>query len=183
MKTYRIPVLAVLVAALGLWAVDGHAQTTTKIGVFDSKTVFNDTAEGKRLQQHLNQKRDEYRQGITAKEEEAQALQQQLLEGEFTLSNERKSLLQTDLQRLMVSLDSMKQEANNNLRIDLEDVQNELDRKLLEVVEELGVELGYAVILEKNTQVVFASAATDISQVVIDRFNQKYPGATGTPAE
>ena len=75
MKTYRIPVLAVLVAALGLWAVDGRAQTTTKIGVFDSKTVFNDTAEGKRLQQHLNQKRDEYRQEITAKEEEAQALQ------------------------------------------------------------------------------------------------------------
>ena len=55
--------------------------------------------------------------------------------------------------------------------------------KLLEVVSELGVELGYAVILEKNTQVVFASAATDMSQVVIDRFNQKYPGTTAAPAE
>jgi len=183
MKSYRVLGLAFLVAALGLWAVDGRAQATSKIGVFDSKTVFNDTAEGKRLQLHLNQRRDEYRQGITAKEAEAQALQQQLLEGEFTLSDERKSLLQRDLQRMMVELDSMKQEANNNLRIDLEDVQNELDRKLLEVVSELGVEMGYAVILEKNTQVVFASAATDISQVVIDRFNQKYPGATGTPAE
>ena len=68
MKTYRIPVLAALVAVLGLWAVDGRAQSASKIGVFDSKTVFNDTAEGKRLQQHLNQKRDEYRLEITAKQ-------------------------------------------------------------------------------------------------------------------
>ena len=183
MKTYRIPVGAALVAALALWAVDGHAQTAPKIGVFDSKIVFNETAEGKRLQQHLNQKRDEYRLEITAKEEEAQAIQQQLREGEFTLSDERKNLLQTDLQRRLVELDSMRQEANNNLRIDLEDVQNELDRKLLEVVEEVGVEQGYAVILEKNTQVVFASSSTDISQAIIERFNQKYPGTPGATAE
>ena len=183
MKTYRIPVGAALVVALALWAVDTHAQAASKIGVFDSKIVFNETAEGRRLQQHLNQKRDEYRLEITAKEEEAQAIQQQLREGEFTLSQERKNLLQTDLQRRLVELDSMRQEANNNLRIDLEDVQNELDRKLLAVVEEVGVEQGYAIILEKNTQVVFASSSTDISQAIIDRFNQKYPGTPGAPAE
>jgi Skp family chaperone for outer membrane proteins len=182
MKMYRIPVLACLVAALVLWAADGHAQAASKIGVFDSKIVFNETAEGKRLQQVLNTKRDEYRQGITAKEEEAQAIQQQLREGEFTLSDERKNLLQTDLQRRLVELDSMRQEANNNLRIDLEDVQNELDRKLLQIVEEVGVEQGFAIILEKNTQVVFASSATDISQLIIDRFNQKYPGTPGAAA-
>ncbi len=169
--------LAVLTLALA--APAARAQAATKIGVFDSKVVFDKTAEGQRLQKHLNDKRDEYRAGVTAKEEEIRSLQQKLREGEFTLSDERKSIMQKDLQRKLVELDSIKQEANNNLRIELEDVQGQLDRKLLEVVREVGSEGSFALILERNTQVVYASETVDISQLIVDRFNQKYPGTAG----
>jgi len=175
MSVRLLSVAALAVALLLPGAV--AAQDTLKVGVFDSKIVFAETAEGQRLQQQLNEKREEFRAGITAKETEIMDLQQKLKEGEFTLSDDRKGLMQKSLQQKLALLDSAKQEANTNLRIELEDVQNQLDRKLLEIIEEVGSTQNFSLIFESNTQVVYAAAAVDISQVVVNLFNEKYPAA------
>ncbi|MFQ5670407.1 MAG: OmpH family outer membrane protein [Acidobacteriota bacterium] len=166
---------SLLPMVLVLAGSSAQAQTAPKIGVFDSNLVLSQAAEGKRLQKVLNVKRDLLRQNVQLKENEVKELQQKLREGEFTLSDEKKSGMQKDLQRKLVDLDSAKQAANNNLKIELEDVRSQLEKKLVEVIEELGEEQNFSLILEKNTQVVFSSPAIDISQVVIDRLDQKYP--------
>jgi len=174
-RTATLAVLALVSLLPGLAA----AQDTFKIGVFDSKVVFAETAEGQRLQKQLNDKREQFRADIQSKEDDIRDLQQKLKEGEFTLADERKSMMQKTLSQKLVQLDSAKQEANTNLRIELEDVQSQLDRKLLEVVQEVGRTGSYSLIFESNTQVVYAAAAVDISQAVVDLFNQKYPPAGG----
>ncbi|MCZ6746459.1 MAG: OmpH family outer membrane protein [Acidobacteria bacterium] len=174
----RILTLAALAAILLLPGL-APAQETLKVGVFDSKVVFAETAEGQRLQKVLNDKREEFRGEIQIKEQGIRELQQKLKEGEFTLSDERKSLMQKNLQQKLVQLDSAKQEANTNLRIELEDVQNRLDRKLLEIIEAVGEKQNFSLIFESNTQVVYAAAAVDISQMVVDLFNEMYPPAGG----
>jgi len=90
--------------------------------------------------------------------------------------------MQKSLQQKLVQLDSAKQEANTNLRIELEDVQNQLDRRLLEIIEELGATHSFSLIFESNTQVVYAASAVDISQMVVNLFNEKYP-ATAAAGE
>lgn len=174
----RILTLAALAAILVLPGL-APAQETLKVGVFDSKVVFAETAEGQRLQKVLNDKREEFRAVIQIKEEGIRELQQKLKEGEFTLSDDRKSLLQKNLQQKLVQLDSARQEANTNLRIELEDVQNQLDRKLLQIIRAVGDQQNFSLIFESNTQVVYAAAAVDISQSVVDLFNEKYPPAGG----
>lgn len=174
----RILTLAALAAILVLPGL-APAQETLKVGVFDSKVVFAETAEGQRLQKVLNDKREEFRAVIQIKEEGIRELQQKLKEGEFTLSDDRKNLLQKNLQQKLVQLDSARQEANTNLRIELEDVQNQLDRKLLQIIRAVGDQQNFSLIFESNTQVVYAAAAVDISQSVVDLFNEKYPPAGG----
>lgn len=174
-RTVTLAALALVSLLPGLAA----AQDTFKIGVFDSKVVFAETAEGQRLQKQLNDKREQFSTDIKNKENDIRDLQQKLKEGEFTLSEDRKSMMQKTLSQKLVQLDSAKQEANTNLRIELEDVQNQLDRKLLEVVQDLGKTGSYSLIFESNTQVVYAAAAVDISQAVVDLFNEKYPPAAG----
>ena len=174
----RILTLAALAGILLLPGL-APAQETLKVGVFDSKVVFAETAEGQRLQKVLNDKREEFRGEIQLKEQGIRELQQKLKEGEFTLSDDRKSLMQKNLQQKLVQLDSAKQEANTNLRIELEDVQNQLDRKLLEIIRAVGEKGSFSLIFESNTQVVYAAAAVDISQMVVDLFNETYPPAGG----
>jgi Skp family chaperone for outer membrane proteins len=177
----RFPVLTALMTAAALVAPSpGLAQSGPKIGVFDSKVVFEQTAEGQRLQKQLNDRRDDLRSQVEAKESEARDLQQKLREGEFTLSEERKNMLQKELQRKLVELDSLKQEANSTLRLELEDVQQQLDSKLMAVVQEIGAEQAFDLIFERNTQVVFANSTVDISPLVVERFNSKYPPAGGS---
>jgi Skp family chaperone for outer membrane proteins len=180
MRTRLLTAATLTVALLLPGAV--AAQDALKVGVFDSKIVFAETAEGQRLQRQLNDKREEFRATITEKESGIMELQQKLKEGEFTLSDDRKGLMQKSLQQKLVQLDSAKQEANTNLRIELEDVQNQLDRRLLAVIEELGATHSFSLIFESNTQVVYAASAVDISQMVVNLFNEKYP-ATAAAGE
>ena len=175
---YAAAVLALVMAGA---MVPALAQDVGKIGVFDSKEVFEGSAEGQRLQKFLEGKRNEFKKSVDDKESEIRLLQQRLREGEFTLSEDKKSEYQKDLQRRLVELDSLRQEANSNLRIEVDDVQQQLNRKLLEVVGEVGAENSFAVILERKTQVVFASANIDITQMVIERFNLKYPEQSAAP--
>ena len=174
-RTLTLAAIAAILLLPGL----ASAQETLKVGVFDSKVVFAETAEGKRLQKVLNDKREEFRAVIQVKEEGIRELQQKMKEGEFTLSDERKGMMQKTLQQKLVQLDSAKQEANTNLRIELEDVQNQLDRKLLEIIQAVGDQQTFSLIFESNTQVVYAAAAVDISQMVVDLFNERYPPAGG----
>ena len=157
------------------------AQNATKIGVFDSKEVFEGSAEGRRLQKFLEGKRNEFKARVDDKQSEIRLLQQKLREGEFTLADDKKKQLQKDLQRRLVEFDSLQQEANSNLRIEVDDVQQQLNQKLLEVGGEVGAENSFAVILEKKTQVVFAAPSIDITHLVIERFNQKYPAQDEAP--
>jgi len=188
--TIRIPkqaatlALGVLALLAPVHALAQAATPVTRVGVFDSKRVFEGTEEGKRLQKFLNDKREELRANLGSKQQEVRALEQKLGEGEFTLADDKKAEIQKEAQRKMVELNSMEQEAKNNLRLEVEDAQAQLERKLVEVVGELGREQGFAMILERNTQVVYAADAVDITPDVVERFNRKYPAgrADGTPA-
>jgi outer membrane protein len=184
----RLVAVLLVLGAAGI-APPSSAQTPAqtppvaplKIGVFDSKGVFDGAAEGQRLQKFLNDKRETLKNGISAKEQEVRALQQKISEGEFTLAAEKKTELQKEAQRKMVELDSARQEATNNLKLELDDVQSQLEHKLIDVVSELGREQGYALIIEKNSQAVFAADSLDITPLIVERFNRKYP-ARSEPA-
>ena len=141
-------VAATLVLVIAGMMTPALAQDADKIGVFDSKEVFEGSAEGQRMQKYLESKRNEFKKTVDDKEAEIRLLQQKLREGEFTLSDDKKGELRRDLQRRLVEFDSLKQEANSNLRIEVDDVQQRLNRKLLEVVGEVGAENSFAVILE-----------------------------------
>ena len=184
MNAWKTSATVLLAVTLGAGFATPTAQAQEgKIGVFDSKAVFQTSAEGKRLQLYLTEKREEFKARVDSKENEARLLQQKLREGEFTLAIDKKEDLQKEMQRKLVELESIRQEATNNLKIEIEDVQVQLERKLLSVVSEVGAQGNYTVILEKNTQVVFASPAVDITQTVVDRFNEKFPAqaAAATP--
>lgn len=174
--------LALLAPVRALAQAAAPSTPVTRVGVFDSKRVFEGTEEGKRLQKFLNDKREELRASLGSKQQEVRALEQKLGEGEFTLADDKKAEIQKEAQRKLVELNSMEQEAKNNLRLEVEDAQAQLERKLVEVVGELGREQGFAMILERNTQVVYAADAVDITSMVVERFNRKYPGRPeGTP--
>lgn len=177
--------VGVAILAVGSWGASrpARAQEVLKVGVFDSKEVFEGSSEGRRLQRMLEARRTELKQSVDDKEAEGRLLQQKLREGEFTLSDDKKGELQKSLQRKLVELDSLRQEASNNLRIEVEDVQSQLNRKLLAVVAEVGRENGYSLILEKKTQAVFASPSIDITDLVIERFNSKYPATDAAAGE
>ena len=101
--TVRYAAVALVLVMAGAM-VPALAQDVGKIGVFDSKEVFEGSAEGQRLQKFLEGKRNEFKKSVDDKESEIRLLQQKLREGEFTLSEDKKSEYQKDLQRRLDAL-------------------------------------------------------------------------------
>ena len=97
MKRIAILALAAFLAASGAaWA---QGQAPSKIGVFDAQRISEETAEGKRIQTKLNGFRDKKQAEIVEKEKAVQALQEKLQAQTLSLSPDKRTELEKEIQR------------------------------------------------------------------------------------
>jgi len=176
-KTIPIVVTAILVA-VGV----AHAQPAAppKIGVFDAARISEETDEGKRIQQSLTRFRDTKQAEISAKETEVADLQNQLNTQALSLSPERRSTLEKEIQRKVLDLNQARAAASREMQLEVGEAQTRFQDQLLAVVESFGRDEGFDLILERGL-VAFAAPTIDVTTALVDRFNRMVP-AQAEPA-
>ena len=104
----RIKLMSVLATAaiLILAAAPATAQSTVKIGVFDSQRVSEEADEGKRIQGELAAMGEAKQQQLAAMEQQLGDLQQRLSQQQLSLSAERRTALEMDIQRAALALNT-----------------------------------------------------------------------------
>jgi outer membrane protein len=176
------------IAWIGLAGRSGDAVAQTapaapafKIGVVSQDRVLNDSEEGKRLKTELDKLRGVKASAIDAKEKEIKSLQDQVLNAQFSLSDEKKEEIARQLKRKRVEYDRL----NDDATAEFQEAANRAQARLVGLFRELiikyGAEKGYTVILEKGT-VYFASQTVDITDDILARFNQTTPAGSGGPS-
>ncbi len=148
-----------------------------KIGVFDPARVSEEAVEARRLQAELEAIRDTKQAEITAQEQEVAALQQRLQQQALSLSPDKRTTLQIDIQRKMLSLNKSKELASQELQLEFSAAEAKFNEKLRSVVEQFGREEGFSIILDAQA-VAWASNAVDVTTPIVDRFNRMFPVAS-----
>jgi outer membrane protein len=166
----------IAVAALSVLATTAQAQTAFKIGVFDPQRVSIETVDGKRAQAELQAFQDQKRQEIADKEKLVSDLQQQLSAQALSLSIDRRTSMEIDIQRRMLELNTAKELANRELQLEVAAAEARFNEKLRASVEEFARGEDFALILDAAT-VAWASAAIDVTNPIIERFNRMFPGS------
>ena len=181
-------VFAVAAAALAVPAAWGQAATPSlKVGVINVQLAVQSTAEGKQAAAELQSQ-------FAPRQTELQNMQKQIQDdearmrtGATTLSDDEKYRLQREYDTLTRTYQRRSQDAQDDVNQAQQDAINRIGRKMVEVLEKYSKENGYGVVLDTSAQttpVIWASNTIDVTQQIIQLYDQEYPvkGATAGAA-
>lgn len=171
----RLFTLVAIAAAAALAAAPAGAQgqVPPKVAVIDVEQILLESERGKSALEEIEALRNEKQQQGEAMQQEISDLRAQLNEGRLSLSQERLDELQKQLEDRMIALQRFQDDATRELTKKRDQVLGQVERSIFPVINEIGEEGGYTLIFNKyNSGLVYASDAVDITAQVIERYNQ-----------
>jgi len=172
----RVNKAIVIVAATALlaWGLGAKDDEVVKLGVFDLDHAVNSTDEGKAAREELERKMREADASLQPLRERFQELMKDIEAKKFVLSDEALFQKQLDVAELQNQMRNKQQEVKGQLEVDRERLVGPLRTKLAEIVEEVGRENGFSLILLRNSPGVWYSReALDVTDMIIEKFNEK----------
>ena len=173
-----IGLVAFLAAAQAAPPPQGMPQP--KILVIDRQAIFARSAAGQSiLQQARNydlQLQSDYNSKISALRSEGQKLQQQTA----ILSNEVKAQKIRDLENRGKSVEQTAQQKLNTIKGGVLQAQEQIGNALKPILQGIMMERGANMLLDRNA-VIFSTVDVDVTQLAIQRLNQKLTTVKFTP--
>jgi len=167
----------VLVVGFGLLA-PAMAQEPPLIVVFDSSVVFDQSQQGEVLKAEIERLRDRKVQLIAEKQDGLSALQEEFRNKELTFNDDTRSEMLQTINQAQLELKRINDDAQRELQAEFNRAQQKLQKQLIQVVEALGQEGNYTLIVEKGLT-LYSSASVEITDRVLAKFDEMYPTATG----
>lgn len=173
MMTRRIQWLAVIAIALLAVAQTG-ADDGLKIGVVDMQEALTSTDQGKSAREELTRKEREAQSELQPMIERRNALQEEIRGKKYVLSESALFDKQVEMAELTNQIESKYKELEGQFKIDQGRILAPLQAKMMEIIEEIGKEQGFTVILQRDAPgLIYAREALDITDLVVGRFNKQ----------
>ena len=162
-----------LIAATLLMAIPAFAQTApSRIAVIDVRKVLAESNSGKASYDKLKKMQDERAGRVQKMNEELTALESQIKQKQLSLADDKLAEMNKQYTDKKVALTRYAQDAEREMNEARDRELAGLEKLILPVINEIGKEMGFAVIFNKfESGLVYASEAVDITDVVVKRFN------------
>jgi outer membrane protein len=168
----RTGAFAALVLMLG--AVGAAAAEDVKIGIVDIEQALTSTEEGKAAREEIGRKSREARAQLEPMMEQRKTLAEELQGKKYVLSDEALFQKQVQLAELENKIKSKAEELEGQLKIEQGKMLAPLQSKMQNIIEAIGKEQGFTLILARNNPyVMYSREALDITDMVVERFNKK----------
>jgi outer membrane protein len=142
-----------------------------KIAWVDLQRVANESKEGQASTAKVQALNTKKVTELNEKNKMLQAQQQKLQTGGSVLSDEARSQLEKDINRLQREIQNFTQEAQEEVQELQQGLQNEFTRKLLPVVDKVASEKGLHMVLSRADAGIIWAPALDITAEVIKRLD------------
>lgn len=164
-------ILVTSLAAFASWSIAAQ-DSAVKIGVVDVEQAILSTQQGKAARAEFKAKEEKAQQEMKPMVERFKALQAEMEGKKYVLSDEALFQKQTDLLELKNKIDNRVKELQGQLKIDQGRLEAPLKAKLVGVVEKVGRDRGFTLILARDTPgVIYSREALDITDDVVKSFN------------
>ena len=166
------------VVCLGLAAIlalaTGASDEPIRIGVVDLDQALNSTDEGKKAREEMERKKREAEAKVQPMLDRYQQMQEELKSKRFVLSEDALFQKQLDLAELQNQIQTKLKELEGQLKVDQTRIEGPLLTKMNEIVQGIGRDGGFTLILERNAPgVMYSREALDVTPQVIQKFNEK----------
>lgn len=172
MRLNKAIVLLMAVALLG-WGLGAQDQPVT-IGVIDVQQALVSTEEGKKVKEELERKVRAAESQLQPKIQRLQEMQKELQEMQPVLSKEALQKKQFDLVEQKSQLENEGQGLEQQLKLDQARLMQPLLEKFAKIIDEIGREKGFALILDRQDPgILFSRETLDITDLAVAEFNKK----------
>lgn len=159
--------------ALVLGAAPMASAQDVKIGIVDVEQALSSTEEGKAAREEITRKMREARAQVEPMMEQRKALGEELQGKKYVLSDEALFQKQVQLAELENKIKSKLEELDGQLKIEQGKVLAPLETKMRSIIESIGKDQGFTLILQRNNPyLIYSREALDITDMVVSRFNQ-----------
>ena len=161
--------------ALALGGVAGAAGAEDmKIGIVDVEQALMATDEGKAAQEEISRKAREARAQVEPMLAQRKTLAEELQGKKYVLSDDALFQKKVQLAELENKIKSKYEELEGQFKIEQGKMLAPLETKMRTIIETIGKEQGFAVILRRNNPyLIYSREALDITDMVVARFNKK----------
>jgi outer membrane protein len=152
-----------------------------KIAVIQFQQAVAATNEGQRDFAELRKKFEPKQSQLKTQSDEIDGLKKQLQTQGATLSESARADLTRKIDEKTKQLQRSAEDAQNDFQTEMGETYQKLAEKVFQVAQTYAVSAGYTLVLDASAQqspVLWFNQGTDISQTVVDAYNQK----SGIPA-
>lgn len=172
MQVHKAFVLLGLAAIL-VWGT-AASDEGVKIGVVDIDQAISSTTEGKAAREEFARKQRDAEAKVQPMIEKYQAIEEDLKQKKFVLSDEALFQKQLDLAQMRNEIETKMKELETQLQLDQKRLEGPLTKKLVEVIESAGKEAGFTIIMRRGSPgLLYTREALDITDLIIKKYNQK----------
>lgn len=159
-----------VILAVGTAASDG----VVKIGVVDIDQAISSTDEGKAAREEFARKQRAAQAVVQPLLDRYKALEEEMKAKKFVLSDEALFQKQLDLVEMRNEIQAKMKEIEGQMQVDQRRLEGPLVAKLGEIIEALGKEESFTMILRRGAPgVLYTREALDVTDMVIERYNKK----------
>jgi outer membrane protein len=139
-----------------------------KIGCVDIQRAVNECHAGKEAKKTLTKEAEKFQRLIAEKQKELQMMKDTLDKQDKMLTPESRAAKEKEFQTKVRDFQRWGQDNQNELSQKQKDLERNIAVGIQKVVQKIGVEEGYSIILDKNEpMVLFASRSVDLTDQVI----------------
>ncbi len=164
-----------LLAAIA--ALPAFAQSAPlKVAVIDVQRIITESGTGKAALAQLEAWGKEQQNKLNARKDEIDQLQKRIAEGQLSLAEDRLADLKKDLETKSIEVRRAADDAQREFNQRQERALGEIERKVMPIIQKVGQEGGYTMILRKfDSGLVYASDEIDITAQIISRLDAGNP--------
>jgi len=149
-----------------LWAAD------LKIAYVDVQKAVNDSNAGKDAKKVITKDVEKFQRVIADKQKELQTMKESLEKQALMLTPDARANKEKEYQNKLREFQRWGEDSQNEINQKRMEMERSISIVLLKVIQKIGADEGYTMILDKNENIVlFASKALDITDRVIKAFD------------
>jgi outer membrane protein len=173
MKRFAFSVAAALIAAVA--SAQGTAPAPAaglKIGVINVERLVQESALGKEAFNRVKKINDAKKEEGEKLSKELREMEQKLADQGSAMADDKRDALQKSYQEKAIAFKRFQDDANRDLEAAQKKELSELERRVFPVINQVGKEKGYTLILNKfQSGLVYVEDSVDITDEVLKVFN------------
>jgi outer membrane protein len=150
------------------------AQEALRIGYVDLQRALNESEAGKKAKDSFKGEVDRMEASLEKRKSEVEKLKDELEKKGLLLREEERDNLERDYRQKLRDFQRLYDDSQQELKIKDRDLTGRILEELRQVIQDMGEQGNYTVILEgNNTVVLYGAKAIDLTDTVIKTYNQK----------